>query len=228
MILLLTCEHGGNNVPVNLKYLFNNNREVLETHRGLDLGALDLFQYLKPLAEASFFSVESRLLIELNRSLHHKNLFSEFSKQLSLEEKQPLLETYKSYRNSVEKTIKKYIDKDEMVMHISVHSFTPILNQQTRNCDIGVLYDSKINLEKNYSKLIKKNILLLNKEINVRFNYPYFGKSDGFTTYLRKHFPKNYVGIELEINQKFATKNKMDVAIKNILFKSLETIFSSI
>lgn len=33
-------------------------------------------------------------------------------------------------------------------------------------------------------------------------NYPYLGKSDGFTTSLRKQFPFQYIGIELEINQK--------------------------
>lgn len=228
MKIVLSCEHGGNKVSANLKYIFNKNKEVLETHKGFDLGALDLFDHLKPLANASFYSEESRLLIELNRSLHHKNLFSSFSKQLSLEDKKALLENYKTYRNSVEKTIKNYIDKEEFVVHISVHSFTPILNKQKRNCDIGLLYDSRIYLEKNCSKIIKQNTLLLNKGLNVRFNYPYFGKSDGFTTYLRKQFPKNYVGIELEINQKFANKNKMDVALKSIIFKSLETSFSSI
>jgi len=37
----------------------------------------------------------------------------------------------------------------------------------------------------------------------VRRNYPYTGKSDGFTAYLRRRFPADaYIGIELEINQK--------------------------
>jgi hypothetical protein len=36
----------------------------------------------------------------------------------------------------------------------------------------------------------------------VRRNYPYTGKSDGFTAYLRKRFDADrYVGVELEINQ---------------------------
>ena len=40
-------------------------------------------------------------------------------------------------------------------------------------------------------------------ELKVRRNYPYAGKSDGFTAYLRRRFPADaYVGIELEINQK--------------------------
>ena len=36
----------------------------------------------------------------------------------------------------------------------------------------------------------------------------YFGKSDGFTTYLRKKFKQHYIGLELEVNQKFAKNNR--------------------
>jgi hypothetical protein len=39
--------------------------------------------------------------------------------------------------------------------------------------------------------------------MKVRFNYPYKGTSDGLTTTLRKKFGPQYVGIEIEINQKF-------------------------
>jgi len=38
----------------------------------------------------------------------------------------------------------------------------------------------------------------------VRRNYPYAGKSDGLTAFLRRRFPAEvYIGIELEINQKY-------------------------
>ena len=39
-------------------------------------------------------------------------------------------------------------------------------------------------------------------ELRVRRNYPYAGKGDGLTSYLRRRFAQSdYVGIELEINQ---------------------------
>ena len=38
--------------------------------------------------------------------------------------------------------------------------------------------------------------------LRVRRNYPYTGKSDGLTAYLRRRFDADrYLGIELEINQ---------------------------
>jgi predicted N-formylglutamate amidohydrolase len=221
MKLILSCEHGGNEVPVKYQYLFKNNQAVLNSHKGYDLGALDVFNALKPLSNTSFFSVESRLLIELNRSLHHKNLFSEFSKELPLKEKESLIKSYQTYRNAIETAIKTVVDRNERVLHIAVHSFTPILNEVKRNCDIGLLYDSRKEQEKEFSRRLKREILSVNDALNVRYNNPYLGKSDGFTTHLRKQFPKNYLGIELEINQKFSNKNKMDSFLKTLIYDVL-------
>ena len=224
MKLVLTCEHGGHVIPQRYQHLFNDN-SVLQSHRGYDLGSLDVFHYLKPLADKTKYSEISRLLIELNRSLHHNNLFSEYSKSLSKSEKEDLISSYYSvYRNDVETTIKDLIKAKQNMLHVSVHSFTPNLNGKKRHCDIGLLYDSKRKTEKLFCKQLKMKLLQLDSNLNVRFNYPYLGKADGFTTYLRKQFPKNYIGIELEINQKYATNNKMDSKIKTKLFSALQTI----
>ena len=55
-------------------------------------------------------------------------------------------------------------------------------------------------------------------EINVRFNYPYRGAADGFTTYLRKCFPKNYVGFELEI------RNDVILDMRTSIYESLANL----
>lgn len=223
MKLVLTCEHGGNNIPKEYASLFEEKQTILKTHRGFDLGALDLFECLKPLSDVSFSSTTSRLLIELNRSLHHNSLFSEVSKGLSKEEKAILTTSYYStYRNEVENQIKEFMDAGERVLHISVHSFTPILNEEIRNCDIGLLFDSRRTSEKQFSKNFKTSILKTNPDYRVRFNYPYLGKFDGFTSYLRKVFPDNYMGIELEVNQKFSDNNQMNSQLKKDMFTSLE------
>jgi hypothetical protein len=42
-------------------------------------------------------------------------------------------------------------------------------------------------------------------ELRIDLNEPYSGVSDGLTTTLRMEFPKGrYLGIELEVNQRFA------------------------
>ncbi len=225
MKLVLTCEHGGNQISKKYSSFFIDNQEVLNTHKGFDLGALDMFNTLKQLSDYSNFSETSRLLIELNRSLHHRNLFSEYSKPLSESEKSILVNNYYlPYRNEVEKAIKDFIEMKEHVLHISVHTFTPIISNIERNCDIGLLYNSSNSAEKSFCKQMKSEIKRLNPNLEIRYNYPYLGKADGFTTYLRKQFSENYLGIELEINQKFSKNNKLDSSIKQTLFEVLDQL----
>lgn len=215
MKLILTCEHGGNEIPGEFQGYFKNAGNVLNSHRGYDPGALDLFFFLKDLAEYSFYSTTSRLLIELNRSLHHPKLFSKFTKNCSSEEKNSIIDRfYYPYRNSIEGLISDILQKGEKVLHVSVHSFSPELDGKVRNVDIGLLFDPSKAEEKKYCKLLKKNLLLAGPELKLRFNYPYLGKADGFTTYLRKKFPHNYLGIELEINQKYSTENQIEATLK--------------
>lgn len=225
MKLILTCEHAFNTIPQEYQDLFINAEEILESHRGYDPGALDLFNELKDLADFSFYHETGRLLVEVNRSKGHSNLFSEFTKNLSGKQKNEILtQYYFPFRDSVEKQISSIIEKGEKVLHFSVHTFTPKLNEEIRKTDIGLLYDPTRSEEKKFSKKFKQNIKNQNPELKIRFNYPYLGKSDGFTTYLRKKFPENYLGIELEVNQKFVSQNQMGYSVKNAVFLALKEV----
>jgi len=223
MKLILTCEHGGNSIPIVYADYFKNSHNILHSHRGFDLGALDVFNTIKTLAEYSHYSTTSRLLIELNRSLHHKNIFSEFTKTLTKTDKEAIIKTqYLPYRNAIEKEIRSLINKNKTVLHLSIHSFTPIFNAKERACDIGILCDSSIQTEKLWAAQFKKNLQTEDSNLTVRYNYPYLGKADGFTTALRKQFPHNYIGIEIEVNQKFSIQNKMPCHLKNTLFQAIK------
>lgn len=207
--LILTCEHGGNNIPADLEACFAVHKDVLDTHRGYDIGALTLFNQLKDLADKAYYSETSRLLIELNRSLNHKDLFSEFTKPLPQSEKEKLIrEYYTPYRQQVEGLIEDFVRADRQVLHISVHTFTPTLNGKQREADIGLLYDPKRQQERELCRKWKKELQWQDKNLVVRYNYPYLGKADGFPTHLRKKYTaKEYIGVELEVNQKFAIAN---------------------
>ncbi|MBU2494278.1 MAG: N-formylglutamate amidohydrolase [Bacteroidetes bacterium] len=228
--LVITCEHGGNKIPDEYKLLFKNSNKDLLTHRGYDLGALELFNELKPLADFYAASEISRLLVELNRSVHHKNLFSEITKHLKIAEKNKILKCYYyPYRKPVENKISDFVKKGHSVIHISVHSFTPVLNNNTRNCDIGLLYDPGRKLEKQFCRLYKNYFSKKYSTYKIRFNYPYLGTADGFTSYLRKIFSaEKYLGIELEVNQKLIMENeerdKLSIRIKEILINTINSV----
>ena len=87
MKILITCEHGGNVIPPAYHAFFQHQQQALNSHRGYDPGTLDLFEEVEFLADFSLKSEVSRLLVELNRSLHHRQLFSEVSKEFSAEKK---------------------------------------------------------------------------------------------------------------------------------------------
>lgn len=201
MKLLITCEHAENTIPKNYQSLFNNKTRLLQSHQGIDIGAISLYKTLVKQFDCHHFAGKySRLLVDLNRSLHHPNLFSNITKQLTNQQKKELLDKYyHPYRNSISHFIEKTTQEKQTVLHISVHSFTPVLNGHQRDCDIGLLYDPARHLEKRFCQQWKH---ALHKKIKTRVNYPYKGKSDGLTSSLRKKYgAQNYIGIELETNQ---------------------------
>src|SRR6187402_2752140 len=95
MPFVLTCEHAVNTIPDQYQCLFTDAKDVLNSHRGIDLGAGSLAAAISQSLGIPLFTAEvSRLLIELNRSLGHHQLFSEFTGLLSETEKQTLIRKY--------------------------------------------------------------------------------------------------------------------------------------
>lgn len=202
--VLITCEHGGNEVPEQYRRLFAGYDDVLAGHRGYDPGTLTLARaFARHFQAPLFFSTTTRLLVELNRSPRHRALFSEFTAPLDAATKRRLLdEFYQPYRRRVATAIAERIAARSRVVHISVHSFTPELNGIVRTADVGLLYDPRRAAERTLCLAWQKMLSARRPDLRVRRNYPYLGTSDGFTTSLRRHFGADcYAGIELEVNQ---------------------------
>lgn len=204
-VLLVTCEHGGNQIPREYRDLFHGANDVLESHRGWDPGALRAARQLaKQLQVELISSTTSRLLVELNRSLHHPRLFSEFTIGLAASEKQQILNRWwHPHRRQIVDWIGEAVRQGQQVVHVGVHSFTPVLNGSVRRTDIGLLYDPRRPSERRlctqWGRLLKGNL----PEMVIHRNQPYRGAADGLTTWLRTQFEDRcYVGIELEINHR--------------------------
>lgn len=214
--LLLSSEHGGNRVPATYAKLFAGPRaqSALASHRGSDLGSLELARNLARKLDAPLLAVTvTRLLIELNRSRSHPALFSEFSRNLDCAAKARLIDRYYvPHRERVHAAIES---ARGLVCHISVHSFAPVLAGESRPADIGLLYDPARPSETRFCSALKRELQAIDPALRVRRNYPYLGKSDGLTTALRKRYPgTRYLGIELEVNQALLTG---DTAIRQRL-----------
>jgi predicted N-formylglutamate amidohydrolase len=208
--LIITCEHGGNVIPPPYRPLFKGQRELLATHRGYDLGALGLARTMAAHFEAPLHAaVTSRLLVDLNRSIGHPRLFSRFTRLLPRHDKDRILTGYYfSHRGPIEAVVEKHIAQEINVLHIACHSFTPVLDGRVRCMDIGLLYDPNRPDEHRLCADWKKSLVKTLPDASVRRNVPYKGVSDGLATHFRRTFPKNYIGIELEMNQRDYLENK--------------------
>jgi predicted N-formylglutamate amidohydrolase len=231
MHLLLTCEHGGNRLPRKYVELFSSAQAALESHRGYDPGALELGKRLaRRLHAPLIYSTTSRLLVELNRSTHHRALFSEFTRSLDRTSKSEILKRhYQPYRQRVEEWIERAAAQGGAVLHVSVHTFTPELNGETRNADIGLLYDPSRVTETRLGRAWQEALRTRRGELRVRRNYPYLGKADGFTAHLRRRFAdESYAGIELEVNQLWPQKPQANWRrLQDDLGRSLEQLLAS-
>jgi len=202
---LITCEHGGNRIPSRYLDFFRGRGALLRTHRAYDMGALRVARELSAALSAPLVvSTVSRLLIELNRSPSHPKLYSEATRDAPDDIKREIFKRYyQPYRAKVETQIAQAVAGGARVIHISCHSFTPELNGEMRNADIGLLYDPSRLPEARLCRRWQMALKVYASALKTRMNYPYTGVSDGFTVYLRRQFQAHaYLGIELEINQK--------------------------
>jgi predicted N-formylglutamate amidohydrolase len=197
----LSCEHGGNDIPRAYRASFRPFSRLLQTHRGYDIGALELARdFARALRAPLFYSKTSRLLVDLNRSDWNPEVFSPATPR---EARQAVLERYyRPYRSDVESAVRAVVRRGRRVVHLSCHSFTPRLNDVERRADVGLLYDPRRSGEARLCAAWQQ--ALRARAFTVRRNYPYRGDADGLTTYLRSRFgAKRYLGIELEVNQKY-------------------------
>lgn len=227
--IIISCEHGGHHVPLEYRHLFKKQQSVLSSHRAWDAGALLLARELaKKLNTPLIVSEITRLLIDLNRSLRHRALFSEFTRDCDKETRHKILqEYYFPYRTHVENAITKALKEKKPVIHFSIHSFTPRLGSEIRNADIGLLYDPGRKTERKLCVSLQDTMREISGEWKVRRNYPYRGNADGFTTWLRKKYnDEQYRGIEIEVNQKIVGRKKDWRRLRKHIICSLTKLLS--
>jgi len=206
LALLISCEHGGNDVPPAYAPLFAEFRELLDSHRGFDLGALAAAYVLAEATGAPLFAATTtRLVVDLNRSVGNPGLFSKITQDLPASTRREILARhYHPHREAVAAAVAERLDAGKTVLHIASHSFTPRLAGVTRHCDVALLYDPKRTAEKTFCQSWLRELACLDGDLLLRRNYPYKGVSDGLATHLRRRFGERYLGVELEVNQRFA------------------------
>jgi predicted N-formylglutamate amidohydrolase len=171
-------------------------------------------------------STISRLVVDLNRSLGNPRVFSAATRDAPANLRAKIVARhYWPYREQVERLVGQAVSRGRRVIHISSHSFTPELEGKVRRADVGLLYHPGRHGEAELCARWKASLAALAPELRVRRNYPYAGKGDGLTAHLRLCFPpNNYVGIELEVNQRIVVAaGRRWTVLRRVLIDSLRT-----
>jgi predicted N-formylglutamate amidohydrolase len=171
-------------------------------------------------------STVSRLLIDLNRSIGHPQLYSTATRGAPAKVRSKIVDRhYSPYRQQVELLVRDSVSCGRRVIHISSHSFTPELDGKVRRADVGLLYHPGRPGEVELCARWKAALAALAPQLRVRRNYPYEGKADGLTKRLRLCFPPRvYVGIELELNQGIVrAPSRRWAALRGVVIEALRT-----
>lgn len=176
-------------------------------------------------------STTSRLLVDLNRSISHPHLHSAATRAVPARMRAEIVDRYyQPYRTVVERRVRQAVARGRRVIHISSHSFTPVLNGSVRRADVGLLYDPGRPHEVELCARWKNALRALDPDLRVRRNYPYHGKGDGLASHLRTCFGADaYVGVELEVNQGIVfSAGRRWATLRAVLIESLRMAGASI
>ncbi len=200
---IITCEHSSKRVPKSCNALLTSYISSAEPHQVYDWGAKQIARNIAKRLDAPIEEGDAtRLVIDLNRSLQNQRIFSPPIRNASEVFKANLVsKRYLPFRKKVEKQIHDWITEGFIVIHFSIHSFTPVFKGKKREVDIGVLYDPSRSIEQRVAESVIETFRRRHEDLTILANEPYKGKADGHTTALRKQFPFNYAGIELEYSQ---------------------------
>lgn len=223
--LLVSCEHAGHRVPRWLRPYFAGADAVLTSHRGWDPGAYPVARHLALAWGAPLFATTtSRLVVEPNRSLGHRRLFSEYTRGLDAADRQRLLdEHYHAHREPIIARCAGWAAAGDRVLHLGIHSFTPVFDGEVRAVDLALLYDPARPDERELVDAWLARIAARDPALRLRRNHPYRGDADGLTTSLRRQLPaERYLGIEVEMNQTLTTNRAGRSRLAAVLAATLE------
>jgi len=207
--VLVSCEHASNRLPEGMKA----SPEMMALHIAWDPGALKIARRLAETFNAPLHAGEySRLVVDLNRTIGNSVLVRRvsdghripFNRSLSRSDVERRIEDYYlPYRTAVSEAVEGIIQDCGRCVHLCIHTYTPQLGPNVRGNDIGLLYDPHRQPE---AALVRelRDALIGRTGLVVWLNRPYQGTADGILPRIREvHDAEVYVGIELEVNQRF-------------------------
>ena len=203
MCVLISCEGGGQQL-LNLRADFHSSPSGSTVDEAGRWAAIRLAEHCSaPLIENRF----ATSLIDVRRSLHHRQLFGSDAQGLRSGQKQSLIDQiYLPYRQQLQQKIAAMMTQHSYLVHLSIRSFEAKTRKGNyRRTDVGLLYDPSRESEVDWCLNWIDQMYDDAPNLRVRRNYPGRGTSDSLTRSMRAEWnPSAYLGIEVWINQSWA------------------------
>lgn len=203
--LIFVCDHASNRTPQRLGTL-GLPAERFEDHIAWDIGAAAVARRLLDAFDASgVLAGYSRLVVDLNRALHHASAFPELSDGivvpgnvgLSAEDKAARAEAlYTPYHDAIDDLIDARATAERSPVFIAIHSFTPRQHGMDRPWHIGVLWDKDPRLPVRLLHALRRQPGLV-----VADNEPYSGRHPADYTIDHHAEPRGLAHASIEIRQ---------------------------
>lgn len=169
--LLFTVDHASQHIPASHNNMGLTDPSLLHRHIAWDIGIEDVTRRLADkLSATAIYARFSRLLLDANRYPEDMALTPAVSdgvlipdnKNISARDKKQRIETYfKPYHKSIEQLLNMKIETHGLPLLISMHSFTPIMNDFERPWHIGVLWDRDDRIARPMLEILRKNSSLV-------------------------------------------------------------------
>jgi len=182
---VLVCEHASRFIPAALDGL-GLNAAAATSHAAWDIGALDLASALSRMMDAPLVAARiSRLVYDCNRPPKAPGAIPAQSEVFAIPGNTDLsdaqraarvAEVYDPFRALVAQVLDQHPNQPVM---ITIHSFTPVYNGQTRDVELGILHDTDDRVAKALLARAQRDTPL-----KTEMNQPY-SATDGVTHTLR-------------------------------------------
>ncbi len=149
--ILLVCDHASCRFPKALGDM-GLDPFARRCHLAVDIGAGDLtVQLAERLGVTAVVHNYSRLIVDCNRQLMDPSAFLEYgdgilvtgNRSLHREDKELRADAlYWPYHKAIDEQIKRLTACGGAPLFVAIHSFTPVLNGESRGWQIGVLWDT--------------------------------------------------------------------------------------
>lgn len=153
--ILLVCDHASCRFPRSLGDM-GLDPFARRCHLAVDIGAGPLTERLAASLEVTAILAQySRLVVDCNRQLMDPGAFLQFgdgilvpgNRNLHQEEKDLRANAlYHPYHQAVDKQVQRLQSIGPAPAFIAIHSFTPVMNGETRPWEMGVLWDTDTRL----------------------------------------------------------------------------------